>query len=77
MLATASASLMGACIVLCAGSFCSEEKANEIDAFFEAHPLPKCSLKISQTTEAMRSNAKLLNFLKASDLSKAEFWNSL
>ena len=77
MLGLASPSLMAACIVMCAGSFCSTEKADEIEAFFQDHPLPLCALKISQTTEAMRTNAKFLNMLKASDLSKPEFWDGL
>jgi len=77
MLASAHPSLMGAWIVMCGGSFCSKEKADELQKFFEDHPLPKCSLKITQTIEATRSNAKLLDILKASNLSQADFWKSL
>lgn len=77
MLASASPSLMGAVIVMCAGAFCSAEKADEIESFFDAHPLPLCSLKISQTVEAMRTNAKFLGSLKASQLSTSEFWDQL
>jgi aminopeptidase N len=77
MLETASPSLMGATIVMCAGAFCSNEKADEIESFFAAHPLPMCSLKISQTVEAMRTNAKFLSSLKASQLSNSAFWLQL
>lgn len=77
MLETASPSLMGACIVMCAGAFCSNEKADEIEAFFKSHPLPLNELKISQTVEGMRANAKFLGLLKASELSKPNFWSSL
>jgi puromycin-sensitive aminopeptidase len=77
MLETASPSLMGATIVMCAGAFCSNDKADEIEAFFAAHPLPQCTLKISQTVEAMRTNAKFLAALEASPLSQAQFWELL
>jgi puromycin-sensitive aminopeptidase len=77
MLEKASPSLMGACIIMCAGAFCSNEKADEIEAFFKAHPLPSNELKISQTVEGMRANAKLLKLLKSSELSKPDFWKAL
>ena len=77
MIDKASPSLMDACIVSCCGAFCSEERADEIDAFFKAHPLPKNSRKIAQTTETMRANAKFLKKLQASELSNASFWESL
>jgi puromycin-sensitive aminopeptidase len=77
MLETASPALMGATIVMCAGGFCSNEKADEIEAFFATHPLPLCSSKIAQTLEAMRTNAKFLASLKASHLSNSSFWLEL
>ena len=40
MISKASPSLMDACIVSCAGGFCSFEKADEIDAFFAMNPCP-------------------------------------
>lgn len=73
----ASPSLMDACIISCAGSFCSEEKAKEIEAFFESHPLPQNARKIKQTIENMRANAKFFAALQASELSKPEFWKKL
>eukprot|EP00560_Eucampia_antarctica_P008788 CAMPEP_0197828290 /NCGR_PEP_ID=MMETSP1437-20131217/4888_1 /TAXON_ID=49252 ORGANISM="Eucampia antarctica, Strain CCMP1452" /NCGR_SAMPLE_ID=MMETSP1437 /ASSEMBLY_ACC=CAM_ASM_001096 /LENGTH=878 /DNA_ID=CAMNT_0043429459 /DNA_START=39 /DNA_END=2672 /DNA_ORIENTATION=- len=53
-----SPSLMDACIVNCAGSFCSEEKADEIEAFFQDKGLVQNARKIAQTLENMRTNAK-------------------
>jgi hypothetical protein len=47
-LKTASASLMDATIVYSCGGFCSAEKADEIEAFFEANKLPSNQRKISQ-----------------------------
>jgi puromycin-sensitive aminopeptidase len=77
MIENASPSIMNACIVMCAGSFSSNEKADEIESFFEANPLPKSSRRISQLLEGMRANAQLLDSILASDLSKTEFWSSV
>ena len=77
MISKASPSLMDACIVSCAGGFCSFEKADEIDAFFAMNPCPSNARKIAQTTENMRANAKFLQMLQTSALSKDEFWASL
>ena len=77
MLAKASSHLMDACIVFCCGSFCSDAKADEIEAFFKAHPVPKSSRKIEQTTEHMRANAKFLQVLLSSDLATQNFWDDL
>jgi aminopeptidase N len=77
MIGKGSPSLMDACIVSCAGAFCSHEKANDIETFFKENPLPKSVRKISQLTESMRTNAAFLEMLKNSDLSKAEFWAAL
>lgn len=77
MIGKASSSLMDACIVMCAGGFCTNEKADEIDAFFAAHPVPSSTRKIAQVTESMRANAKFLDILMASELAKKEFWDKL
>jgi len=77
MLAQASPSLMDAVIVLCSGGFCSVEKADEIDAFFEKNPYPKNSRKIAQMTENMRANGKFLATLQASKLGQESFWAAL
>uniref|UniRef100_A0A7S0FSL7 ERAP1-like C-terminal domain-containing protein n=1 Tax=Minutocellus polymorphus TaxID=265543 RepID=A0A7S0FSL7_9STRA len=77
MIGKGSPSLMDACIVSCAGAFCSKEKADEIEAFFEENPLPKSARKISQLIESMRTNAAFLEMLQKSELSNASFWKSL
>ena len=77
MIGKGSPSLMDACIVSCAGAFCSKEKADEIEAFFKENPLPKSARKISQLIESMRTNAAFLDMLQKSELSNASFWKSL
>jgi puromycin-sensitive aminopeptidase len=77
LLAKASPSLMDAVIVMCSGGFCSEAKAEEIQAFFKENPFPKNERKIAQMTENMRANGKFLETLKSSGIGKAEFWESL
>ena len=77
MLGTSNPSLMDACIIMCAGGFCSREKADEIEQFFERNPLPSSTRKIAQTTESMRANAKFMDILEASPLSQDSFWEAL
>uniref|UniRef100_A0A7S3P4T9 Aminopeptidase n=1 Tax=Amphora coffeiformis TaxID=265554 RepID=A0A7S3P4T9_9STRA len=77
MLGKSNPSLMDACIIMCAGGFCSREKADEIEAFFEKNPLPSSTRKIAQTTESMRANAKFMDILEASPLSESSFWEQL
>jgi aminopeptidase N len=77
MIGKASSSLMDACIVMCAGAFCTSEKADEIDAFFLAHPLPSSTRKIAQVTEGMRANAKFLGLILSSELKNPAFWSGL
>ena len=77
MIGNANASLMDAVIVSCAGGFCSDEKADEIEAFFKANPLPSNGRKIAQCIEGMRTNSKFFDKLKASELSSGSFWKSL
>jgi puromycin-sensitive aminopeptidase len=77
MIGNANASLMDAVIVSCAGGFCSDEKADEIEAFFKANPVPRSSRKIQQTLENMRSNAKFFALLQNSDLKSSSFWSSV
>ena len=77
MIGKGSSSLMDACVVNCAGGFCSESKADEINTFFEANPLPSSARKIAQCVEGMRTNAKFFDRLKNSTLSTESFWGSL
>lgn len=75
MYAKASPSLMAAVIVASAGHFCTTQRADEIEAFFTAHPLPSCDRRISQALENMRANAAMLAQIAQSNLAKVEFWN--
>lgn len=75
MFAKASPSLMAAMVVSSIGRFCTADKANEIEAFFTAHPLPSVERRISQSLENMRANAAMLGALRQSKLATAAFWN--
>jgi puromycin-sensitive aminopeptidase len=75
MLAKASPSLMDAVIVNCISRFCTAERADEIEAYFNSHPLPQSSRRISQSLENMRANAKMLEAVGSSQLASADFWN--
>jgi len=74
MLAKASPSLMDAVIVNCINRFCTVERANEIEKFFEANPLPSSARRISQSVEMIRSNSNLLANIKKSSLSTDGYW---
>ena len=75
MLLNASPSLMDATIVNSVHQFCTIEKADEIQSFFEINPLPNSVRRISQLLEAMRANGNMLNKIKKSNLSEESFWN--
>lgn len=77
MIANASSSLMDACIVMCGGGFSTFKMADEIDAFFQIHPLPSNTRKIAQLTEGMRASAKFLDTLLSSELVNKDFWDNL
>jgi len=77
MIGNGSPSLMDACIVTCAGTFCTREKAEEIECFFKDHPLPNNKRRIAQATEVMRGNAQFLDILQASNLAKEGWWTSI
>lgn len=79
MLGSSSPSLMDAVIVLSMGSFCSKSMADTITSFFETHKelYTKNERKVQQMVESIRINGALLEALKASALSKPEFWDSL
>ena len=42
-------------------NFASEERLQEISAFFEAHPLPSTERTVQQALETVKSNAELLS----------------
>jgi puromycin-sensitive aminopeptidase len=77
MVDKASPSIMGAVIVMCCSGFATQARADEIQNYFEVHPLPKNARKIAQILEGMSTNAKFLDKLKASDLANKSFWDSL
>mmetsp|Transcript_3808 Transcript_3808/g.5122 ORF Transcript_3808/g.5122 Transcript_3808/m.5122 type:complete len:889 (+) Transcript_3808:188-2854(+) len=67
MLANANPMLFGAVVTSSASGFTSEEKAKEIEEFFEGKPVDKISRKIQQLVESTRANAKLKILLESSD----------
>jgi len=77
MLKNANASLMNACIEYSTNGYCTEEKAVEIEKFFEAHPLPLNKRTIAQVLEKTRNNAKFLKSVLSTDVTKGEFWTEL
>lgn len=74
MLAKASPSLMDTVIVSCISRFSTKAKADEIEAFFAANPLPKSARRIEQTVEAIRNNGTMVELVKQSRLVEASFW---
>lgn len=72
MVAKASASLMDAAIVYSVAGYATEAKAAEIEAFFtdpttKEPRLPQSNRKIQQTVEGIRTSAKFLERIVASD----------
>lgn len=67
---------MDAVVVYSCGSFASEEKAAEIEAFFTRNPLPSSQRKIAQTLERIRINARFVERLK-SEIGANAFWKEL
>jgi len=73
-LAKASPSLMDAVIINCISRFCTDDRADEIEAFFKENPLPSSTRRISQSLEAMRSNAKMVKALGSSALATPAYF---
>mmetsp|Transcript_4131 Transcript_4131/g.5257 ORF Transcript_4131/g.5257 Transcript_4131/m.5257 type:complete len:463 (-) Transcript_4131:172-1560(-) len=75
MIAKASASLMDAAIVYSIAGFATNDKADEIAAYFtdaDGKPkLPQSNRKIQQTVEGIRTNAAFLTRILACDLDSA------
>jgi hypothetical protein len=72
--AKASPSLMSAMVVTSIGRFCTAQRADEVQAYFEAHPLPTVERRISQSLESMRANAALLEAIGKSKLAGPGYW---
>merc|ERR1712166_975583 len=77
MLKSGNASIMDAAILNSCNGFCSDEKASEIEKFFEEHPLPQNKRTIMQLLEEMRTNAKFVGRILATDVAKQEYWDTL
>lgn len=74
MLRKASPSLMDAVIVYSCGAFCTLDKADEVEGFFEKHPFPSNARRIQNMLETMRVSGGMLEKVKASSLLKDDFW---
>jgi aminopeptidase N len=77
MLSKASPSLTDAIVASCCSWFSNHEKANEIEKFFEDHPLPNNKRKVSQMIEKIRINAAFMESISNSPLASKEFWESI
>lgn len=77
MVKSASPSIMDSCIAAGTSGYCSADKADEIEKFFEAHPLPQNKRKLSQIFEEIRSNASFLQRALGTDVVKDDFWSKL
>jgi predicted Zn-dependent protease len=75
MLSKAIPSLMGAVIVNCVSRFATSQRADQIEAFFESHPLPNSTQRISQALENIRTSSKVLTLIGQSRLVEDEFWS--
>ncbi len=73
-LSKASPSLMDAVILNCISRFCTAARADEIDAYFKAHPLPSSERRISQSLENMRTSSQMLGMIANSKLASPAFW---
>ena len=69
----AGSSIMDASIVGACGGFCTDTAANDIVAFFEAHPLPRNTRKIDQIVESTRASAAYVSRIQ-DDRAQALAW---
>ena len=77
MCSSANAWTMQYMIMACTSRLCSREAAGEMTAFFQAHPVPTASRKISQILEKILVSAKFSEIVRDSKLVSADFWNNL
>lgn len=68
---------MDAVIVNSVSRFCTKERADDIEKFFQENPLPSSARRISQTLENMRASAQMLEAIKSSSLSTSAFWSNM
>jgi hypothetical protein len=77
MCSAANAWTMQYMITACTSRLSSNLAAEEMKAFFQAHPVPTASRKINQILEKILVNAKFAEIVSTSKLMKADFWNGL
>jgi puromycin-sensitive aminopeptidase len=77
MLAKASPSLMDAVVINSISRFITEARADEVQQFFEANPLPSSERRIGQAVESIRSTGKFLDNVIKSSLTDESFWGEL
>jgi aminopeptidase N len=70
-LAKANSSLMDAVITFTCNRFCTTEKANEIQEYFDKNPLPSNARRIGQLLENIRTSALFVERIKNSNFEKA------
>jgi aminopeptidase 2 len=73
----ASPSLMNAAITYSCYGLSSVKDIDDIEAFFEANPMPQNSRAISQTLEKKRATAKFVEKVKSSAVNEPSFWETL
>jgi len=66
--------IMNHLVGICGGQFVTEEKATEVEGYFQANPVPQASRKIGQILENMRINAKWLQNMKNGKLGDDGFF---
>jgi puromycin-sensitive aminopeptidase len=77
LIAKASPSIMDAVIEASCGSFVTEQRADEVEAYFATKDLPLNQRTIEQALETIRSKAAFLRYLLASSAAAADFWATL
>jgi len=65
MIKKGSPSLIMAVISYCCSGFASKERAEEIDNFFKANPVPLAARRVAQIVENTKANAAFLNRMKS------------
>ena len=75
--ASANAWMLQYIIAACCGRLATEAEVDEMTSFFEAHPVPTASRKISQIKEKILATAKFAKMTSHSKLMESNFWNSL
>ena len=66
---------MDAVIITALCRHCTLSHAQEVEAFFAAHPVPSSQRKIAQTLEAIRNSGAFLGRLQSSPLALPTTWS--